>query len=286
MTTTCLRTEPLRESPTPLLTGTVKAPPDEDPPVRWSVIGVFDGTRRIRWPVLGPLMAMLAFTAVFHWTAIDIAITRLFYDPQGHRWPWFYSSVCTWFYRGGIYPGFLLAAAGIVWILWSLVRRSPWRTVQGGVFLVVLFGIGPGLIVNQAFKHSWGRPRPNQIVEFGGSHEFVPVGLPGTLHQHNSSFPSGHAAVAFYMMAPAFLVSDRHRRLARSLMLGGVAFGGCMGAVRVIQGGHFASDVVWSGAIVYFTGLVLARLLLRAPSVIVDAANGPRAPSLGFHRAA
>lgn len=286
MTTTCLGTEPLREPPASLPTSTVQLPSDEDLAVRWSVMDVFDGTRPTRWPVLGPLMAMLAFTAVFRWSAIDLAIARLFYDHQEHRWPWFYSSLCTWFYHGGIYPGLVLVAIGMAWIVWSLIRRLPWRSVQGGVFLVALFGIGPGLIVNQTFKYSWGRPRPNQVVEFGGSHAFVPVGSPGTLHRHNSSFPSGHAAVAFYLMAPAFLVNDRHRRLARSLMLGGVAFGTCMGAVRVVQGGHFVSDVVWSGAIVYFTGMVLSRLLLRAPSAIVDAGHGPRGMTLGVHQAA
>ena len=33
-----------------------------------------------------------------------------------------------------------------------------------------------------------------------------------------------------------------------------------MGLARIVAGSHFASDVVWSAGIVYFTGLALAAL--------------------------
>ncbi|OYW24720.1 MAG: hypothetical protein B7Z55_01380, partial [Planctomycetales bacterium 12-60-4] len=101
---------------------------------------------------------------------------------------------------------------------------------------------------------------------------------------HNSSFPSGHAAVAFYLMAPAFIVHGRRPRLAKGLLLFGLLFGACMSATRVVQGGHFASDVIWSAGIVYFTCVGFAQLLLR-PSVQTTA-HQPRVPEVPALRAA
>ena len=145
------------------------------------------------------------------------------------------------------------------------VGRWRHRPVEyrAGLFLTLLFIIGPGLIVNHGFKNHWGRPRPHQVQEFDGQHAFVPVGSPGPLQQHNSSFPSGHAAVAFYLMGPGFIVHAHRRRLSQSLIFGGLLFGGVMALVRVIQGGHFVSDVLTSAAIVYFTAVILSRCVLH-----------------------
>lgn len=232
-------------------------------------LAVFDGTRRIRWPVLWPLVLLLVFSGVFRWTSLDVSISRCFYDAEAQRWPWYDSSVCKWFYRRGMYPAWGLGVAACVWLAWGLYHRRTWRSVQPSVYLLVVLLVGPGLIVNQLFKQSWGRPRPHQITAFRGSYAFVPVGTPGTLTQHNSSFPSGHAAVAFYLITPAFLVAQEHRRLARGLMTLGLLYGLWMGGIRVIQGGHFLSDVVWSGAIVYFTAAFCALVLLR-PGLSAD----------------
>jgi len=34
-----------------------------------------------------------------------------------------------------------------------------------------------------------------------------------------------------------------------------------MGLGRMIQGGHFASDVIWAGGLIYLIGLILYYLL-------------------------
>jgi hypothetical protein len=38
-----------------------------------------------------------------------------------------------------------------------------------------------------------------------------------------------------------------------------------MGFARIVQGSHFASDVLWSAGAVYFTGLTLAFVYYRLP---------------------
>lgn len=214
------------------------------------------------WPVLLPLVGILLLTALFRWSKLDPYLSSFFYDPQSQQWPWFFHSGCTLFYRGGTYPAFVLFGIGCVMLADGLTRHRP-AEFRAGLFLVLVFIIGPGLIVNQGFKNHWGRPRPHQIQEFGGQHAFVPVGSPGPLHQHNSSFPSGHAAVAFYLMSPGFILHARRRGLSKTLIFGGMLFGGTMALVRVIQGGHFVSDVLSSAAIVYFTAVTLSRFVLK-----------------------
>lgn len=214
------------------------------------------------WPVVWPAIFLLIFTAIFRWTNADTAISNLFYDRDIQQWTWFFHTGCTLFYRCGIYPAFVLFGIGIVMLHFGRVAKR-WNVFRAGLFLIMLFVIGPGIIVNHGFKNHWGRPRPHQIQEFSGPHAFVPVGTPGTLQQNNSSFPSGHAAVAFYLIGPAFLASPRHRGLSTKMMLCGLIFGGGMALVRVMQGGHFMSDVVWSAAVVYFTAVILSAVILR-----------------------
>jgi len=40
----------------------------------------------------------------------------------------------------------------------------------------------------------------------------------------------------------------------------GLLYGALMGLARMIQGGHFLTDVIWSGILVYLTGLSLYYL--------------------------
>jgi lipid A 4'-phosphatase len=122
--------------------------------------------------------------------------------------------------------------------------------------------IGPGLLVNAGLKSLWGRPRPLQCEEFGGPMSFKPVGEIATQKFPNSSFPSGHAATAFFFIAPAFLVRRNNGRRRRGWFLAGIGYGSAMGFTRVLQGGHFVSDVLWAGIIVYFVGVGLSRILL------------------------
>jgi membrane-associated PAP2 superfamily phosphatase len=216
-----------------------------------------------RWPVRGPLIALLSLTLLFRVTDLDRWCSAWFYDPLTHTWPAFYDMWCTLFYRGGTFPAFGLAIWGAILAVWGLcvAHRRDW--LRAGLFLLLVFGLGPGLIINTAFKEHWGRPRPHQLVEFGGTQTFVPVGTPGAWGAQNSSFPSGHAAVAFFLIAPAFITDGRRPHLARRLLWCGFLFGAGMSITRVVQGGHFVSDVVWSAGIVYLTCVVLARVILK-----------------------
>ena len=143
----------------------------------------------------------------------------------------------------------MVALLGSLW--------KPTRPFQKeGLFFAVFLILGPGILVNAVLKPNWGRPRPVQVRSFGGDRDFVAVGLMSR-YEDSKSFPSGHAAMGFFLMAPGFVLLRRNRRAAHVFFGLGLIYGGIMGVTRVVQGGHFTSDVIASGLIVYFTGLAL-----------------------------
>ena len=202
-----------------------------------------------------PLMGIVFVTAALGVANVDIRIEEYFYSPEGG---WFSGQTEPWFflYHFGNIPAFLLCAAGLFSFLLSFFGRAflPYRKI--GLFLVVFMILGPGLLINTVFKDHWGRPRPADIVQFGGSEpfrHFWEIGRPG----QGKSFPSGHASVGFFLFAPFFVLRNSRREWALFFLIIGISYGMLMGLGRMVQGGHFLTDVLWAGAITYLTGLVL-----------------------------
>jgi membrane-associated PAP2 superfamily phosphatase len=212
-------------------------------------------------PLVTPLVILVLGTAFFRLSHADVAISQWFYGGgSGHGWPLLGAEPWKSIYRYGVVPAWALAVGGLVVALLSFGfwRLKRWR--RAGLFLALLLLLGPGLLVNALFKPHWMRPRPSQTAAFGGAEQFEPVWDMGQSTQ-SRSFPSGHASMGFYLMAPAFLLYRRRRRLAVAFFAAGLAGGMVMGLTRIVQGGHFASDVLWSAGCVYLTGLLLYVLL-------------------------
>jgi lipid A 4'-phosphatase len=210
-----------------------------------------------------PALVLITLTAVFRFTDADLAGVRPFFagctpgDTFPDRWPLMLKFPWKTLYDWGYYPAWILGCGGLVVWLASFVwqKLEPWR--DPGLFYGLLLLIGPGVLVNGVLKPYWGRPRPNAVIEFGGQREFLPVWQWGG-GQEESSFPSGHASMGFYLMAPAFVYYRRRPRLALAFLLLGLASGCIIGLARMVAGGHFPSDVLWAGGIVYLLALVIA----------------------------
>lgn len=208
-----------------------------------------------------PAIVLAAATAVFWTTDADLIIMRSFFaGPDGQldeRWPLMLAQPWKMLYDWGVYPALFLGCGGIVvWVVsFFWLRLERWR--DPGLFFALLLVIGPGVLVNVVLKPYWSRPRPHATATFGGERDFVPV-LQRGHGEDDSSFPSGHAAMGFYLMAPAFVCYRRRPWLAAGFLLLGLVGGGIVGLARIVAGGHFPSDVLWSCGVVYFTGLLLA----------------------------
>ena len=157
-------------------------------------------------------------------------------------------------------PALLIAglAGGI--LLASLFRKRLAGQRKVALFFLLVLAVGPGLLVNLLFKDHLGRARPRELLEFGGQYPFTQIWQPGASGK-NSSFPSGHASVAFYLFTPWFILRRKNRAQAACWLTGGLSYGSLVGAARILQGGHFLSDVLWAGGLVYLSGEILAQVL-------------------------
>jgi len=214
-------------------------------------------------PITIPLTLLMVLTGVFWLTDADIQIAGLFYSHNGNCWPAMYDQPWYALYKYGQIPG---VVAGVTCAIFFLATRfrgrlTAWR--KPTLFLALVMIIGPGLLVNVTLKPFFGRPRPLHTTEFGGMFTYVHALQQGEATNLDilESFPCGHASIGFFWMAPAFLLHRRNRRLAMLVMSVGCLYGGAMGLARMVQGRHFASDVLWAGAIVYFTAVVVYALL-------------------------
>lgn len=209
------------------------------------------------------LAVLLAAALLFSlWPGLDLWVSGLFWLPEGGfssgDWPPF-----RWAYRGlplltwAIMLS-LLASLAFVILAERPIGRFDRRHI---LFLLLSFAIGPGLLTNTVLKDHWGRPRPNQVTEFGGTMEFRPALLPGGQCDHNCSFVSGHGAMGFALIGFAFLPATLRRR--RQIAIASIAFGSFVGLARIAQGGHFLSDTVFAGLLATGTAWLLHRLVVE-----------------------
>jgi lipid A 4'-phosphatase len=183
---------------------------------------------------------------------IDLAMSALFYTSAHgfllKNWApvaLLYNSI-PWL-AWGIFG---VVSFGSCWLL--LFERPLWRLDRKALcFIALSMVLAPGFIVNTVLKDHWGRARPNQIAAFGGTQEFSPAPLPARQCSRNCSFPSGHAALGFSLVAFAFLLP--HGTSRRCAVAAALGFGALIGLARIAQGAHFLSDVVCAGLLVYGT---------------------------------
>jgi hypothetical protein len=108
------------------------------------------------------------------------------------------------------------------------------------------------------FKQYWGRPRPDQTIEFGGQWNYrhiLPPGTPGK----GASFPCGHCTMGFVFLSMAAF-HRRNKLLAYGGVGAGIVLGTLLSAARVVQGAHFLSDTLWSLGFITMTATALCML--------------------------
>jgi membrane-associated PAP2 superfamily phosphatase len=181
---------------------------------------------------------------------LDLAISGLFYDPATHD---FRINALLWVRQSRAAARTIVAlivAPACLALLGKLLlpRRSMFVKTRVALFLVLTLAVGPGLITNSLFKEHWGRARPIDVTQFGGTDRFTAWWDPRGDCPGNCSFIAGEPAGAFWTLAPAALAPPQWRALAYAAA---VVFGSGVGALRIAGGGHFFTDVVFAGVIMY-----------------------------------
>jgi lipid A 4'-phosphatase len=164
----------------------------------------------------------------------------------------------------GLWIGTLLVAPAVVALIIKLIVPPRKLLISGRaiVFLISTLIVGPGLLVNVILKDHWGRPRPIEVTQFGGTDRYVSWWDPRGTCDKNCSFVSGDVAGSVWTMAPAALAPPQWRALAYGASL---ALGAAMAAIRVMQGGHFLSDVIFAGVFMFLIIWLAHGVIYRWP---------------------
>ncbi|MBV8427223.1 MAG: phosphatase PAP2 family protein [Hyphomicrobiales bacterium] len=213
----------------------------------------------------GVLLALLlcaVLVATAFWPELDIALARPFYEGAGKGFALRSQATLVLLRELGYYlPIAVLAFTGLAFLLSRRKLRSGGAlTGRRFVFLALSFALGPGLLVNGVLKEISHRPRPVQIVEFGGPSPFRPWYVTNGACEHNCSFASGEVAGAAWLVAPASLLPAPWRALALALAS---AVTIAVAMLRMAFGGHFASDAAAAVLVTLATILVVGHVMLR-----------------------
>ena len=168
--------------------------------------------------------------------------------------------LCKITYTFSSYPAIIVGIGCLGYLLYSLVRKQRGTGMRIALAIVLSIVVGPGLVVNTVFKDHYGRPRPRQVEMFGGEMIFHPVLIPGP-YKYGRSFPSGHSSMGFIFVSGFLIGLGLRKKWAWWFLAFSLFYGSFIGLVRMAQGAHWPSDVMWSFTFVYYCSFFLTYFL-------------------------
>jgi lipid A 4'-phosphatase len=206
----------------------------------------------------------LAGLLFFYLPQIDIWMAGLFYTP-GEGFVLDGSHAVEWLRRVMAWSTTLLVMVALAILVTNIVRRyllkkeTPFfASTRSVIYVLLALGLGPGLLVNAVLKKYSGRARPHQVVAFGGNKQFTQAFAPSDQCTVNCSFVSGESAMGFFGLTFVFVARRRRKAIATASILLGLL----LGFVRMGQGAHFFSDVIFSGVFTFLVSYLLYLLII------------------------
>jgi lipid A 4'-phosphatase len=225
-----------------------------------------DRSRRIM--ALAALVA-LSFGLFALWPGLDLWVARLFFDPQG-AFTAFDTGLPNLIRLAIWRASELLLALAIAATIIGLWTKAPVLQVprQVWTYVLLLYLLAPGILVDVVVKRIWGRARPADVTEFGGNLLFTPPHQLAHQCARNCSFVAGEMAGSMALAISLFLILRQFRtrlhmtqyRVAQILIFAVPLYSGFQ---RIAGGRHFLSDVIFAGLLVLFVAEILRPLVLR-----------------------
>ena len=226
-----------------------------------TTLGCFmDGSRQfLSW--LLPLTLFLLFLP--YASTIDLAIAGHFVQSDGrfHAPAW-----CLFIYTYGLLPGQILFAGSAVVFIASFFAKQFVRFRSYALYVALTLIVGSGIFGHAIFKQFWERPRPKQVVLFGGKYPYCPLTQPykGPSDRFLRSLPSGHVTMGLYFLTLYFIGKRLgRRRLAQAGLWITIAMSSILAWARLAQGGHFLSDIAVSMFIMWMTAYWLDYYIFK-----------------------
>jgi len=199
---------------------------------------------------------------LFFFTDLDIEIMNHFYIDG--KWPVQYQPLWSFFYHAApIFAG-IIAIGSISFIIFASINSKFTKFRIHALFVLLSLALGTGLTVNAILKDHWGRPRPRQIKEFNGNYNYTKPFVIGN-ETEGKSFPCGHSSVGFTYGVLWFIFRRKNKYIAATSLFVAITLGTLIGIGRMAAGGHFPSDVVWSGLIPFAISFFLYYFILNIP---------------------
>lgn len=219
-------------------------------------------------PIRVLIVAALAMLPFVVWPGLDLAVSGLF-----HHKDWMGSPVSEAL-RFALWrlSGLVLFAAFVLWLVALVKKRDILRApARFWGMIVLLYALGPGLLVDTILKRHWGRARPADVTEFGGSLTFTPPWWPSDQCLSNCSFVSGEVAgstaTAIAILLILGLWRDRLSPLAvRSVAAVAVLLPVISAVQRMTSGRHFLSDTLFAALFTLLIASLLHLVLIRRKS--------------------
>lgn len=213
------------------------------------------------------IVAAILSTVPFWFSDLDISIASYFYQSTANVPEWPYRKFPLWdffYYTAPIFAT-LLGLIGIEIIILGSIKPHWRRWRLYGWFILLTVALGPGLLVNIMLKDHWGRPRPCEIETFGKNATYLPPLVPD-FSSDSKSFPCGHCSVAFSFAVFYFILSSQWPIFSKLILIASLIAAGLVGISRMAAGGHFLSDVLWSGVLTYMVMIGLYFFGLTIPA--------------------
>ncbi len=211
-----------------------------------------------------PLIAVAAAIAALDHAGIDPWVSNWYFDAASGMFPWRYNGFLeVVMHHWTKYLVILMAVAAFAGYVISFLAPQLLSSRPLFLFVALAFTLAPLTVAT--LKLFSLRHCPWDIIGFGGYLPHVqwfepnPAGVaPGRC------FPAGHASTGFCLLAFYFVGRAlRSPALARMGFLLGLAAGMGLGWVRIMQGAHFATHVLWSGVICWIVIVVLYGMLIE-----------------------
>lgn len=213
-----------------------------------------------KYKILIPIFLIALYTP---WAAdFDLYLSHLFFH-NGH---FVHNPFVEAIFKYGFYPAWILVGIMSGLLIFSFLIPQKKNVRKAALYLLLTLAIGAGLMVHVILKDHWGRPRPRQVIEFGGNQPFRAYYQPhfSLKKEAAKSFPCGHCSTGFYFFSLA-LLGYYYKRKDLYWIGMGLAFGLgiLLGYARIAQGGHFFSDVVFAALIMWLVSLFLFHLIFE-----------------------
>lgn len=222
-------------------------------------------TRYVLLQVIAVPLMLAALALAMHQSGWDLSVVSAFYDEALHVFPW---RDAVWLEVIGHHllklapVGVFLVALGVALGSYVFPRWRRWRVVAWA--LAASLALGPAVVTQ--LKSLTVAHCPWDLREFGGYASFT-ADYAGSWWAPSRAeagrcLPSGHAGAGFCLLALYFSGWAAGSRAWRwtGLFVGALA-GVSFGAIRIVQGAHFPSHVMWA-AVICWTAAALTHLPL------------------------